>query len=79
MKSLPLAVLRPPAWRRCGAMLALAASLSFAFQSTLVMAQVSAEPDVLVQTKPKPAKHAKKHVPKAVSYTHLTLPTNREV
>ena len=37
-------------------MLALAASLGFAFQSTLVMAQVASEPDVPVQTKPKTAK-----------------------
>ena len=77
MKSLPLAIVRPPAWRRCGALLALAASLSFAFQSTLVMAQVSTEPDVLVQTKPKPAKHAKKHVPKVTPTDNVADELNR--
>ena len=56
MKSFSLPAGRPPAWRRIGAVLALAASLGFAFQSTLVMAQVASEPDVPAQAKPKTAK-----------------------
>ena len=78
MKSLPPLVMRPPAWRRCGAVLALAASLGFAFQSTLVMAQVSTEPDVPAQTKTKPAKHAaKKHVPKVTLTDNVADELNR--
>lgn len=61
MKSFPLPTLRPPAWRRVGAALALTASLGFAFQTTLAMAQVSTEPDAPVAA-PKPKhKAAKKH------------------
>jgi pilus assembly protein CpaC len=59
MKSLPLQALRPPAWRRFGAVLGLVASLGFAFQTTLVMAQATTEPDVPVQAKPKPVKPRK--------------------
>ena len=61
MKSFSLPAGRPPAWRRIGAVLALAASLGFAFQSTLVMAQVASEPDVPAQAKPKTAKKKPAH------------------
>jgi Flp pilus assembly secretin CpaC len=63
MKSLPLLTARPPAWRRVGAALALAASLGFAMQTTLVMAQVvSTDPDApAAPIKPKPKPAAKKH------------------
>ena len=78
MKSLPPPVMRLPVWRRCGAVLALAASLGFAFQSTLVMAQVSTEPDVPAQSKPKPAKPAaKKHVPKVTPTDNVADELNR--
>jgi Flp pilus assembly secretin CpaC len=78
MKSLPRPGFRPPAWRRLGAALALAGSLSFAFQTTLVMAQVSTEPDVPAQTKPKPAKPAaKKHVPKVTPTDNVADELNR--
>jgi len=71
MKSLPLRVFRPPAWRRFGAALALAASFGFAFQSTLVMAQATVEADVPAQApaKPKPVHKVKKP-------THKVTPTD---
>ena len=73
----PLSAFRPPAWRRIGAVLALAASLGFAFQTTL-LAQVSTEPDVPVQTKPKaPVKHVKKHVPKVTPTDNVADELNR--
>jgi Flp pilus assembly secretin CpaC len=78
MKSLPRPGFRPPAWRRLGAALALAGSLSFAFQTTLVMAQVNTEPDVPAQTKPKPTKPAaKKHVPKVTPTDNVADELNR--
>jgi pilus assembly protein CpaC len=70
MKSLPLEALRPPSWRRVGAVLALAASLGFAFQSTLVMAQATVEADVPA---PVPAKHKPKIARKPV---HKVMPSD---
>ncbi len=72
MKSLPLKALRPPAWRRFGSVLALAASLGFAFQSTLVMAQATVEAD-----QPAPAPAAPKPKPKvAKKATHKVMPSD---
>ncbi|HLG45839.1 MAG TPA: type II and III secretion system protein family protein [Reyranella sp.] len=72
MKSLPLQAFRPPAWRRFGNVLALAASLGFAFQSTLVMAQATVEADVPAQA-PAKAKPAHKVAKKA---THKVMPSD---
>jgi pilus assembly protein CpaC len=79
MKSLPLSAIRTPGWRRIGAALALAASVGFAFQTSLAMAQVSTEPDVPVQTKPKSASKpvAKKHVPKVTPTDNVADELNR--
>ena len=70
MKSLPFEALRPPSWRRVGAVLALAASFGFAFQSTLVMAQATVEADVPA---PMPAK-AKPKVAKKPA--HKVMPSD---
>jgi Flp pilus assembly secretin CpaC len=72
MNPLPVPASRPPAWRRVGAALALAASLGFAFQSSLVMAQqVVSDPDKPVPANLKPA--AK---PAAKKVVHKTTPTD---
>jgi pilus assembly protein CpaC len=78
MKSLPLEALRSPPWRRAGAVLALAASLGFAFQSTLVMAQATVEADVPapVPAKPKP-KVAKKPAHKVMPSDNVADELNR--
>jgi pilus assembly protein CpaC len=67
MNPLPLPAVRSSGWRRVGVTLALTASLGFAFQPMLVMAQ-STEPDVPVQAKHKtkskpPARKASKVMP----------------
>src|SRR5205085_12648934 len=59
MNPLPLSATRPSGWRRIGVTLALAASLGFAFQPTLLMAQAT-EPDLPLQAKPKPKPPVKK-------------------
>ena len=41
MNPLPLSATRPSGWRRIGVTLALTASLGFAFQPTLLMAQAT--------------------------------------
>src|SRR6185436_9274827 len=72
MTPLPEPAYRPPAWRRLGAMVALTAALGFAFQPTLLMAQVSTEPDVPVPAKPtKPA-----HKPAAKKAASRTQPND---
>jgi pilus assembly protein CpaC len=72
MKSLPLEVLRPSGWRRIGAALALTASIGFAFQPTLVMAQATVEADV-----PAPAPAKPKPVQKvAKKPTHKVMPSD---
>jgi Flp pilus assembly secretin CpaC len=79
MKSLPLQALRPPAWRRFGSALALAASLGFAFQSTLVMAQATIEADAPTPAsppKPKP-KVAKKPGHKVMPSDNVADELNR--
>jgi pilus assembly protein CpaC len=78
MKSHPLQVFRPPAWRRLGAVLGLLASLGFAFQTTLVMAQATTEPDVPVAApaKPKP-KVAKKPTHKVMPSDNVADELNR--
>ncbi len=78
MKSLPLEALRPPSWRRVGAVLALAASLGFAFQSTLVMAQATVEADVPapMPAKPKP-KVARKPAHKVMPSDNVADELNR--
>src|SRR5581483_1038324 len=77
MKSLPLEAFRPPAWRRLGSALALAASLGFAFQSTLVMAQATVEADVPAPAKPKPHKVAKKPTHKVMPSDNVADELNR--
>jgi pilus assembly protein CpaC len=78
MKSLPLEALRAPPWRRFGAVLALAASLGFAFQSTLVMAQATVDADAPapVPTKPK-AKAARKPAHKVMPSDNVADELNR--
>ncbi|MBS0526667.1 MAG: type II and III secretion system protein family protein [Proteobacteria bacterium] len=73
MKSLPLEVFRPPAWRRFGTALALAASVGFAFQPTLVMAQATVEADAPPPAAPAKSKPAHKVVKKA---THKVMPSD---
>jgi pilus assembly protein CpaC len=70
MKSLPLEALRASPWRRFGAVLALTASLGFAFQSTLAMAQATVEADVPA---PAPAKAKHKAARKPV---HKVMPSD---
>jgi pilus assembly protein CpaC len=78
MKTFPLPVLRPPAWRRIGAVLALAASLGFAFQTTLVMAQTAATAtDTPAEAKPKPKPAHKKHVRKTTPTDNVADDLNR--
>jgi len=78
MKSLPLEALRAPPWRRFGAVLALAASLGFAFQSTLVMAQATVEADVPAPVPAKPKhKVAKKPVHKVMPSDNVADELNR--
>jgi len=78
MKSLPLEALRTPPWRRFGAVLALAASLGFAFQSTLVMAQATVEADVPAPAPAKPKhKVAKKPVHKVMPSDNVADELNR--
>jgi pilus assembly protein CpaC len=78
MKSLPLEALRAPPWRRFGAVLALAASLGFAFQSTLVMAQATVEADVPAPAPAKPKhKVAKKPVHKVMPSDNVADELNR--
>ncbi len=50
---------KPPTWRGVGSSLALAASLAFAFQPSLLLAQVQMSDPDKVQTKPKPTAPAK--------------------
>src|SRR5882672_12056514 len=50
----------PSAWRRAGSSAALAASLLFAFQPSLLLAQVQMNDPDRVQTKSKPPAPAKK-------------------
>ena len=78
MKSLPLEALRAGPWRRFGAVLALAASLGFAFQSTLVMAQATVEADVPAPVPAKPKhKVAKKPVHKVMPSDNVADELNR--
>lgn len=78
MKSLPLEALQVPPWRRLGAVLALAASVGFAFQSTLVMAQATVEADVPASAPAKPKhKVAKKPVHKVMPSDNVADELNR--
>ena len=78
MKSLPLEALRARPWRRFGAVLALAASLGFAFQSTLVMAQATVEADVPAPAPAKPKhKAARKPVHKVMPSDNVADELNR--
>ncbi len=80
MKSFPLDTFRLPAWRRFGTALALAASLGFAFQSSLALAQATVEADVPAQApaKPKPAhKVAKKTTHKVMPSDNVADELNR--
>jgi pilus assembly protein CpaC len=76
METFPLPVIRPPAWRRIGAALALAASLGFAFQTTLAMAQTAAS-DTAAEAKPKPKSAHKKHVRKTTPTDNVADELNR--
>ena len=66
-----------PAWRRVGSSLALAASLAFAFQPSLVLAQVQMSDPDKVQTKPKPPTPAKKAVHKQTATDNVSEDLNR--
>jgi pilus assembly protein CpaC len=76
MNPLPLLVFGPRAWRRVGATLALTASLGFAFQPVLVMAQ-AADPDVPAQAKAKPKPLAKKAAHKVMPSDTVADELNR--
>jgi pilus assembly protein CpaC len=76
MKSLPLQVLRPPAWRRLGAVLGLVASFGFAFQTTMVMAQIVVVDPDQPAAKAKPVK-AKKPAHKVTPTDNVADELNR--
>ncbi len=55
MSPSPILASKPSIWRRIGSSVALAASLAFAFQPSLLLAQVQmTDPDAPVQVQPKP-------------------------
>jgi pilus assembly protein CpaC len=68
---------KPSVWRRAGSSLALAASLSFAFQPSLLLAQVQMSDPDRVQTKPKPAAPAKKTARKQTATDNVSDDLNR--
>ena len=68
---------KPSAWRRLGSSLALAALLSFAFQPSLLLAQVQMSDPDRVQTKPKPPAPAKKTARKQTATDNVSDDLNR--
>lgn len=67
----------PSAWRRIGSLVALAASLLFAFQPSLLMAQVQMhDPDRVQTSKPKPSPPAKK-APRKTATDNVSDDLNR--
>jgi pilus assembly protein CpaC len=73
--SLPSALRRP--WRRVGSTLALAASLAFALQPSLLLAQVQVQDPDRIQVKPKPPAPAKKTVRKQTPTDNVSDDLNR--
>jgi pilus assembly protein CpaC len=68
---------KPPAWRRLGSSLALAASLAFSFQPSLVLAQVQMSDPDKVPTKPKPQAPAKKAASRQTATDNVSDDLNR--
>jgi pilus assembly protein CpaC len=68
---------KSPTWRRVGSSLALAASLAFAFQPSLVLAQVQMSDPDKVPTKPKPAAPAKKAASRQTATDNVSDDLNR--
>ena len=68
---------KPPAWRRLGSSLALAASLAFAFQPSLLLAQVQMSDPDKVPTKPKPQAPAKKAASRQTATDNVSDDLNR--
>jgi pilus assembly protein CpaC len=67
----------PSAWRRAGSSAALAASLLFAFQPTLLLAQVQMQDPDRVQTKPKAPPPAKKTASRKTATDNVSDDLNR--
>jgi pilus assembly protein CpaC len=68
---------KPPAWRRLGSSLALAASLAFAFQPSLLLAQVQMSDPDKVPAKPKPQAPAKKAASRQTATDNVSDDLNR--
>jgi pilus assembly protein CpaC len=68
---------KPPTWRRVGSSLALAASLAFSFQPSLVLAQVQMSDPDKVPTKPKPQAPAKKAASRQTATDNVSDDLNR--
>jgi pilus assembly protein CpaC len=68
---------KPPAWRRLGSSLALAASLAFAFQPSLLLAQVQMSDPDKVPTKPKSQAPAKKGASRQTATDNVSDDLNR--
>ncbi len=68
---------KPPAWRRLGSSLALAASLAFAFQPSLLLAQVQMSDPDKVPTKPKSQAPAKKAASRQTATDNVSDDLNR--
>jgi len=75
--SFPSTPNKPPTWRRVGSSLALAASLAFALQPSLSLAQVQMSDPDRVQTKPKPAAPAKKAASRQTATDNVSDDLNR--
>jgi Flp pilus assembly secretin CpaC len=70
-------VSKPPTWRRVGSSLALAASLAFAVQPSLVLAQVQMSDPDRVPAKPKPPAPAKKAASRQTATDNVSDDLNR--
>ena len=68
---------RSPTWRRVGSSLALAASLAFAFQPSLVLAQVQMSDPDRAPAKPKPQAPAKKAASRQTPTDNVSDDLNR--
>ncbi len=68
---------KSPTWRRVGSSLALAASLAFSFQPSLVLAQVQMSDPDKVPAKPKPPAPAKKAASRQTPTDNVSDDLNR--
>ena len=68
---------KSPTWRRVGSSLALAASLAFSFQPSLVLAQVQMSDPYKVPAKPKPTAPARKAASRQTPTDNVSYDLNR--